>query len=140
MARKSLLFFAILISTAMPVLLSSIGMADTGIQLAGIWNGDLEVSPGKVLDCAIIVNSAQVDSLSGVFRIIGQGDLAIDTIVIEDSTVTFSVNTADFKIVGVVDQENDSIISEFRQGDTIIPLHLKRDNNPENDILQEEFR
>ncbi|MFC1552387.1 hypothetical protein ACFL6P_07460 [Candidatus Latescibacterota bacterium] len=94
--------------------------------LKGIWAGDLEVGPEKVLNTAVVLSVDEDNELSALFKIIGQGDVPVDTVTVKDNTIALVVKVAPFTIKGTIDLENETIKSEFIQGENLIPLILKR--------------
>jgi len=124
--KKLLKFVKVLSFSVLLLLMSGIIGAVTLESLEGSWLGVLEVGSGKELDIAIVFAKNQDNAIFGTFKILEQGDLPVDEILLDKTTITLKVKSADFEIVGTIDMEHDSIDAKFRQGDTKIPLLLKR--------------
>ncbi|MFC1551557.1 hypothetical protein ACFL6P_03220 [Candidatus Latescibacterota bacterium] len=125
MKKQLLLFIAFTFSVAM---FHSCGIVfvDKTESLNGTWFGNLEVAPGKELEFEIVISKNEDNTFDAEFGINGEGDIPFDETTVENNKILLKCNEAPFTIKGTINWKNKLIDSEFRQGENVFPLILKR--------------
>jgi pimeloyl-ACP methyl ester carboxylesterase len=100
-------------------------------NIDGTWEGALDFGSVK-LRLVLKVSKAADGSLTAKAENPDQGatDLSVDTIVLKDGAVRFEIKRLLASYDGVLNKEASEIAGEFKQGETAIPLILKRNAKP----------
>ena len=100
----------------------------------GIWLGELEIPNSAKLRMGIVISKNDNNSYKAVLNIIDQatGDIPCDEVIYRNDSLIIRIKGLGIEIAGILDTENKSIKSEFKQRGGIIPVSFTRtDKLPE---------
>ncbi len=92
--------------------------------ITGTWLGELEIPNTAKLRMGITISKTSNNSYKAVLNIIDQatGDIPCDIVIHKNDSVIIRINGLGIEIAGIIDPENKSIMSEFRQHGGIFPV------------------
>jgi hypothetical protein len=98
--------------------------------ITGSWLGELEIPNAAKLRMGITIIKTTGNSYKAVLNIIDQatGDIPCDEVIHKNDSVVIRINGLGIEVAGIIDSENKSIISEFRQHGGIFPILFSRVN------------
>jgi uncharacterized protein len=105
--------------------------AAAGQNLEGTWEGALDVGAMKLrlaLKVTIAADGAFAAKLDSLDQ--GANDLQVDAISLKDGAVHFEMKRLQVVFDGTLNKENSEIAGQFKQGEAIYPLTLKRVAKP----------
>jgi pimeloyl-ACP methyl ester carboxylesterase len=99
-------------------------------QLAGIWQGALELPAGQRLRLVVEFND-EGGALTGTMDSVDQGarDLPIDSIQLENGSLVFTMRAIGGRYEGELAASGDELVGTWSQGAGNLPLTLRRDAN-----------
>jgi len=96
--------------------------------ITGSWLGELEIPNTAKLRMGITISKTTESSYKAVLNIIDQatGDIPCDEVIHKNDSVIIRINRLGIEVAGILDSENKSILSEFRQRGGIFPILFNR--------------
>jgi hypothetical protein len=94
------------------------------IKISGKWLGELEIPHTAKLRMGIIVSNSTDNKLKAVLNIIDQatGDIPCDEVIYRNDSIIIRIYGLGLEIAGAVDNQSQTIKSEFRQGPGVFPV------------------
>jgi pimeloyl-ACP methyl ester carboxylesterase len=104
--------------------------AQQPVQIAGIWQGALELPTGARLRLVVKLRE-EGGALTGTMDSVDQGarDLRIDSVQLEDRRLRFTMNAISGRYEGELAASGDELVGTWSQGVNSLPLTLRRDSN-----------
>jgi pimeloyl-ACP methyl ester carboxylesterase len=104
--------------------------AQQPVQIAGIWQGALELPTGARLRLVVKLRE-EGGALTGTMDSVDQGarDLRIDSVQLEDRRLRFTMNAIGGRYEGELAASGDELVGAWSQGVNSLPLTLRRDSN-----------
>ena len=129
MKSRTLASLARWMATAL-VLFAAYAHAQPPVQIAGIWQGTLELPTGARLRLVVNVRE-DAGALTGTLNSVDQGgrDLPIDSIQFENRRLLFTMNAISGRYEGELAESGTEIVGTWSQGGGSLPLTLRRDSN-----------
>jgi pimeloyl-ACP methyl ester carboxylesterase len=104
--------------------------AQQPVQMAGIWQGALELPTGGRLRLVVKFRE-EGGALTGTLDSVDQGarDLSVDSIQLENRRLLFTMSAIGGRYEGDIAASGDEVIGTWSQGGGRLPLTLRRDAN-----------
>lgn len=112
------------------VALAAHAFAQEPAQIAGIWQGALELPTGARLRLVVKLRE-EGGALTGTMDSVDQGarDLPIDSIQLENRRLLFTMSAIGGRYEGELSESGDELVGTWSQGGGNLPLTLRRDSN-----------
>jgi uncharacterized protein len=113
---------------------SELGAAEAKLaerRLLSTWQGALKIGPAE-LRLVLRIFQARDGGLSGMLDSIDQGgkDLEVDQVTLTDTQLTFEMKQLSASFAGRLNPERNEATGEWRQGGQVLPLVLKKTDQP----------
>jgi pimeloyl-ACP methyl ester carboxylesterase len=120
---------ALMVAAAL-LLFAAYAHAQQPAQMAGIWQGALELPAGGRLRLVVKIRE-EGGALTGTMDSIDQGarDLPIDSMQLENRRLTFTMRAIGGRYEGELAASGDELVGTWSQGGGNLPLTLRRDSN-----------
>jgi pimeloyl-ACP methyl ester carboxylesterase len=104
--------------------------AQQPVQIAGIWQGALELPTGARLRLVVKLRE-EGGALTGTMDSVDQGarDLPIDSVQLENRRLLFTMSAIGGRYEGELAASGDELVGTWSQGVNSLPLTLRRDSN-----------
>ena len=127
MTHRSLFAIPLAIPLAVAFCLSACSRSGTSVSPDGTWAGAIEAQ-GATLRLEIRIKSKASGDLSAELVSIDQGNqgIPVDSITVQDGTMTFSIVQIAGSYRGTLNQSGDAAIGTWSQLGNELPLTLKK--------------